>query len=234
MPGAGGPVPEEDRGPPRSGEEGWVRDLPDERMRGVVRPRAMATLALAGFGFWLAVVVALPVLTPDAYDPVEQSISALALVRFGGFMDAAFLAFGLGSVALAFGLYRSVEGVPLAPLLLAVCGVLWTLLGFFRTGSAGIEATVHGAVATASFLLIIVVMMLFARSFRDVERWRSFATPTAAWAVVSVVALFSIPTMGEEVFGASERVFVAAFVSWMMATAMRLRFVAERTGARPR
>ncbi|PLS84215.1 MAG: hypothetical protein CYG60_19075, partial [Actinobacteria bacterium] len=57
--------------------------------------RRAGTLALGGFAFWVAVVVALPVLTPDAYDGVEQSISALALVRFGEFMDAAFLAFGL-------------------------------------------------------------------------------------------------------------------------------------------
>lgn len=196
--------------------------------------RRAATLALAGFVFWLVVVVALPVLTPDRYDPIRQSISTLALVRFGGFMNAAFLAFGLGSVALAFGLYRSVNGAPSAPLLLAACGLLWTLLAFFETGPAGTGAAVHGAVAATSFLLILVVMFLFARVFRNVESWRSFAPPTAAWAVVAVGALFSIPILGEEVFGVSERLFVAAFVSWMMATAVRLRFVARRTEAKPR
>ena len=196
--------------------------------------RRAATLALAGFAFWLVVVVALPVLTPDAYDPIEQSISALALVRFGGFMDAAFLAFGLGSVALAFGLHRSMDGALLAPLLLAACGLLWSLLGFFRTGPAGTGAAVHGAVATASFLLIVVVMFLFAGVFRDDARWRSFAKPTAAWAVVAVAALLLIPILGEEVFGASERFFVAAFVSWMMTAAARLRFAVRRSSVGPR
>ena len=191
----------------------------------MTRARAAATLALAGFAFWAIVVVALPVLTPDAYDPIKQSISALALVRFGGFMDAAFLAFGLGSVALAFGLYRSVDGTLLAPLLLAACGLLWALLGFFRTGSVGIGAVVHGAAATTSFLLIIVVMFLFAERFGGDGRWRPFARPTAAWAVLAVGALLSIPALGEEVFGASERLFVAVFVSWMVAAAVRLRFV---------
>ena len=186
--------------------------------------RWSATLALAGFAFWLVVVVALPVLTPDDYDPVQQSISALALVRFGGFMNAAFLAFGLGSVALAFGLHRSMDGALLAPLLLAVCGLLWSMLAFFGTGSAGIEAAVHGAAATVSFLLILVVMVLFASVFRGVERWRPAARPTATCAVVAASALFSIPILGEGMFGISERLFVAAFVSWMMATAVRLRF----------
>ena len=181
-----------------------------------------------GFAFWLVVVVALPVLTPDAYDGVEQSISALALVRYGGFMNAAFLAFGLGSVALAFGLYGSVDGALIAPVLLGVCGLLWTSLAFFETGSAGVEAVVHDAAATTSFLLILVVMSLFARSFRRVEGWRSFSAPTAAWTIVGVVALCSIPVLGEAVFGASERLFVAAFVSWMTVTALRLRSVVER------
>ena len=183
-----------------------------------------ATLALAGFAFWLVVVVVLPVATPDDYDPVEQSISALSLVRFGSFMDVAFLAFGLGSVSLAFGLYRSVDGTVLPPLLLAVCGLLWTLLGFFKTGSGGTEETVHGVAAAVSFLLILVVMFLYARVFRGDERWRSFARPTAVWTVVAFVTLCSIPVLGEELFGVSERLYVAAFVSWLMATAVRLRF----------
>ncbi len=185
--------------------------------------RRAGTLALRGFAFWVAVVAALPVLTPDAYDGVEQSISALALVRFGEFMDAAFLAFGLGSVALALGLYRSVDGALLAALLLALCGLLWASLGFFKTGLAGIGAAVHGVAATTSFLLILIVMFLFARSFRGDERWRSFARTTAAWAVDAVGALFSIPVLGEEVFGVSERLFVAVFVSWLILTAIRLR-----------
>ena len=187
--------------------------------------RRAATLALAGFAFWAVVVVALPVLTPDDYDPIEQSISALALVRFGELMDAAFLAFGL---------HRSVDGALLAPLLLAICGLLWFLLGFFRTGSAGLGAAVHGAVATTSFLLILVVMFLFARVFGRDGRWRSFARPTVLWAVVAVAAFFSIPVLGEEVFGASERFFVTVFVSWMMATAVCLRFVIRRTAVRSR
>lgn len=196
--------------------------------------RRAATLALAGFAFWLAVVVALPVLTPDTYDPVEQSISALALVRYGGFMDAAFLSFGLGSLALTFGLHRSVDGTQTAPLLLAACGLLWTSLAFFRTGPAGIGVAIHGAVATASFLLIVVVMSLFAWGFRSDRRWRSFAVPTVIWTVVAVVALFLIPVLGDEVFGLSERLFVASFVSWMITTAVRLRSMDRRSAARTR
>ncbi len=182
-----------------------------------------ATLALAGFAFWLVVVVVLPIATPDDYDPVEQSISALSLVRFGGLMDAAFLAFGLGSVFLAFGLYRSVDEAVLPPLLLATCGLLWGMLGFFETGSGGTGAAVHDAAATASFLLILVVMFLYARVFRDDGRWHPFTRPTAVWTVVGAVSLCSIPVLGEELFGVSERLYVAAFVSWLVATAARLR-----------
>lgn len=190
-----------------------------------------AELALAGFAFWAVVVVSLPVLT-DAYDPVEQSISALSLTRFGVFMDAAFLAFGLGSVALAFGLHRLVDGTALAPLLLAVCGLLWGMLGFFETGSEDTGAAIHAAAATISFLLILVVMSVYARVFRGDARWRSFARPTAVWSAVAFVALCSIPVLGEDLFGASERLYVAAFVSWLVATAVRLRLEARSAPGR--
>lgn len=203
----------------------------DPRPRAVLQGRA-AALALAGFAFWGVVVVTLPVLTPDAYDPIEQSISALSLVRFGGFMDAAFVAFGLGSVALAFGLHRSVEGTVFAPLLLVFCGLLWGMLGFFETGPEGTGAAVHDAAATASFLLILVVMSVYARVFRGNTRWRSFARPTAVWSVVALVALCSIPVLGEGLFGASERVYVAAFVSWLVATAVRLLLESRSTSGR--
>ena len=202
-------------------EEGRAGGRHGSRPRAAAGARA-AALALAGFGFWILVVVTLPILTPDAYDPIEQSISALSLVRFGGFMDAAFVAFGLGSVSLALGLCRSVDGTGLAPLLLAVCGLLWGMLGFFETGAEGTGAAVHDAAATASFLLILVVMFVYARTFRGSSRWRSFAHPTAVWGAVAAVALCSIPALGEGLFGISERLYVAAFVSWLVAVAVRL------------
>lgn len=140
-------------------------------------------------------------------------------------MDAAFFAFGLASLALSFGLSRCVARARVATSLLTTCGALWSLLGIFSTGEGGIEAAIHGVVATASFLLIPLVMLLFARQFRRDGRWRSFAVPTAVWAVLAVGALFSIPILGEEAFGVSERLFIAVFVSWLMVTAVRLRFV---------
>ena len=167
--------------------------------------------------------MALSILTADEYDPVAQSISALALGRFRTLMNTAFFAFGIGSLALAFGLYRSVYDALAASLLLAVASVLWFLLGVFETGPGGAGSTIHSIVALTSFLLILVVMFLFARRFRGDARWRSFALLTLIWAVIAAGALFLMPLLGDEVFGVSERVFVAVWVSWLLATALRLR-----------
>ncbi|CAN5198155.1 hypothetical protein BH24ACT19_BH24ACT19_11080 [soil metagenome] len=194
-------------------------------MGGSKQLRSVATLAIVGFVWWIVTALALQILAAGANDPVEQSISELALGRFGTFMDVAFFAFGIGSLALAFGLYRSVYDALVAPLLLAVAGVLWFLLGVFQTGPDRTGPAIHGSVASASFLLILVVMFLFARRFRGDARWRSFALPTSIWAIVAAGALFSIPLLGEEVFGVSERVFVAVFVSWLLVTAIRLRIL---------
>ncbi len=185
--------------------------------------RWAGTLAIITYVYWFVTVVVLPVLTSDEYDPVEQGISALAIGRFGALMDAAFFAFAIGSLALSFGLYRSVDAALAAPLLLAVTSVLWFLLGVFHTGPGGTEPFIHGIVALTSFVLILVVMFLFAQRFRGDALWRSFALPTLVWAIVAVGALFSIPLLGDGLFGVSERVFVAVFVSWLLATAIRLR-----------
>lgn len=183
-------------------------------------------MAIICFVYWMVTVVALPILTADVYDPVVQSISALALGRFGALMNVAFFAFGVGSLALAFGLYRAVHDTVAAPLLLAVASVLWFLLGALQTEPGGAESVAHFAVALTSFLLILVVMFLFARRFRGDARWRSFALPTLVWAIVAVAAFCLIPLLGDEVFGVSERVFVAVWVSWLLATAIRLRSLA--------
>lgn len=185
--------------------------------------RLAATLAIIAYVYWIVTVVALPLLTAGVYDPVRQGISALALGRFGVFMDVAFFAFAIGSFALAFGLYRAVYNTLAAPLLLAVASVLWFLLGVFRTGAGGTEATIHGVVALTSFLIILGVMFLFAQRFRSDARWRPFARPTFVWAIIAVGAFFSIPLLGSEIFGVSERVFVAVWVSWLLVTAIKLR-----------
>lgn len=182
-----------------------------------------ATLAIIAYVYWVVTVIVLPVLTADVYDPVEQSISALALGRFGALMDAAFFVFAIGSFALAFGLYQAVRGAVVAPLLLTVASVLWFLLGIFRTGPGGTEATIHFAVALTSFLLIVAVMFLFARRFHGDARWRPFALPTLVWATIVVGAFLLIPILGGGLFGVSERVFIGSWVSWLLATAIRLR-----------
>ncbi len=187
--------------------------------------RLVGTLAIITYVYWLVTVVALPILTAGEYDTVEQGISALAIGRFGALMDAAFFVFAIGSFALSFGLYRSVDAALAAPLLLAVTSVLWFLLGVFHTGPGGSESFIHGIVALTSFVLILVVMFLFAGRFRGDARWRSFALPTLVWAIVAVGALFAIPLLGDELFGVSERVFVAVFVSWLLVTAIRLRSI---------
>ena len=84
---------------------------------------------------------------------------------------------------------------------------------------------IHGVVALTSFVLILVVMFLFVWRFRGDARWWSFALPTLVWAIVAVGALLSIPLLGEGLFGVSERVFVAVFVSWLLVTAIRLRSI---------
>lgn len=188
-----------------------------------------STAAIVGVSLWLAVVLALHLLKAGRYDPVGQAVSELALGDFGALMNVAFFALGIGAMALAVGLYRSVRSTVFGPLLLAVAGVLWFLSGIFQTGESGAGAAVHGAVGLASTLVIMVVMFLFARQFRSDARWRSFALPTFIWAVIAAGAFFLFPLLGDEAFGVAQRGFIAVWLSWLLAAAVRLRSVAGET-----
>ncbi len=85
---------------------------------GCSRLNGAAILAIVGLAWFAATVIVLPLVTADLYDPFEQTISELALGQLGILMDGAFLALGIGGVALAYGLRRSLDGGGLAPQLL--------------------------------------------------------------------------------------------------------------------
>ena len=81
----------------------------------------------------------------------------------------------------------------------------------------------HRAVSIPTFILAIVVIFVFARTFRRDERWASLGPASLALGAVCLVALVASDVV------IVQRVFVGALVSWLVLTALRLRSVA--TGA---
>jgi flagellar biosynthesis protein FliR len=78
----------------------------------------------------------------------------------------------------------------------------------------------------ASFALVTAAMFVCSVQFRRNPAWHRFALPTLVWALCTVGAFFLVPVLGSDRFGVAQRVFLAVWLSWPMAVAVRARRMA--------
>lgn len=97
----------------------------------------------------------------------------------------------------------------------------------FHTNRSGAPATVssdiHLTAGITTFVLLVAAMFAMVRPFHRSERWSAFALPTLTWSVVAFATFFLIPILGDADFGMAQRLFVATWLSWLLATALRAR-----------
>lgn len=197
--------------------------------------RRTATLTTLLILSWPTLVAVLHVLKADHYQPAEQAMSELAVGPYGNLMTVAFTLLGLGILVLAAGLRRQFPGALAGPLLLTLVGAFVMLSAVFETNGQGVPATtasrIHEGVGVAAFVLVTVAMFVFAWRFRRDPSWRSFALPTLMWAIVTAAAFLAFPLLEEKAFGIAQRLFVATWLSWLVAVALRLRAQTSMPGA---
>ncbi len=149
-------------------------------------------------------------------------MSVYAVGAYGFVQTIAFVALGLGSLALPAGLRQPVASPEwtLGRALLATWALGVLLAAAFPIDSV---PAVHGAASFVSFVAILAAMFVFARACRSVARWRSFAAPST-WLARSALAAFLVAVLTQPsfAFGVAQRVFLAAVVGWIIATALRL------------
>lgn len=225
-------------------------------------PAAGRTIRLAFVGiigplFYIVAIAAMHVLRPHNVVLYGNTMSAYSVGPYGSISIAAFVALGLGALALAVGLRRAVmpsRALRVGCVLVGVFGVGWLLAGVFRFAPdvASIESTLKGENPTTSGIIhglggfggifcLIVGMIVLSRAFARDERWRSFwpvsLTLGLATLILFVFGLFVLnsppvvpccPRGSAPWWGAIEwRFFVSAFVMWLFLTAIRLRSVAR-------
>ena len=193
--------------------------------------RTTATAACAAIAVFPTVVVTLNVVQHTTYDPKVQAISELALGRGGTLMVVAFLALGSGIALLAQLLARTTSrGRGVRWMLWAAAVLAGPMSAFFHTDLTGQPTTTHGTIhndaGLAAFLLILVSMYSAAWLFHRESAWRGFAAPTLTWAVAATCSFFLIPGLPAS-FGLAQRIFVGAFVSWLLATTARARHLSS-------
>jgi len=193
--------------------------------------RTAATIALAMFLGFVAIVVLLHFLRPDMH-PFQEFISDYAVGEYGFLMTTAYLAFALGIAALMVSLY---QGLPLMPrswaslVLLSACSVLVTLAGIFPTDLGGEIATtsgqIHNLASLLFFLLLMIAMLVLSIRLRRAGMlegrymallWLSIAAP------ILLVATF-IQWDGAGLVGLRQRLYVLTVISWLAIMANGVR-----------
>jgi hypothetical membrane protein len=196
---------------------------------------ALATFAVIGILYFFAAVTTEELLRP-LYDPVQRTISELAVGPFGFLQTSAFVVLGLSLLALQHALARHLRHTVvsrIALVLLALCGVASFVAAAFPTNLKGAVATVageiHESVAGFGYAGLIIAIILLSAHFRRDERWRTFCTASSSLAVIGVGgSIFMGATSNTNLSGLSQRVMVIPLLLWVVLTALRLRSLPQQ------
>jgi hypothetical membrane protein len=217
----------------------WVRSWLASLVR--LRPlrawvvRVLATFAVVGIVYFFAAVTTEEILRP-LYDPVQRTISELAVGPLGYLQTSAFVVLGLSLLALQHALYRRLNHSVLtrvALILIGLCGVFSFLAAAFPTDLKGavvtVGGTIHDLVASFGYAGLVIAMILLSLHFRRDPYWRSFFRPSSSLAVLGVATtIFMGATSNTDLSGLSQRVMVVPLLVWVVLTSLHVRSLPRR------
>lgn len=192
----------------------------------------LANLGLIGPLIFMAVALLLP--TVSEYSLLGDTISELALGRYGVVQTIAFFVLALSSLALTVGLWRT---LPRTRGTHAGIGflILWSL-GVAIDGLApidplipGVEQSptgmIHLGAALIAFVSVLLAIFVLSFTFRRDEDWQRFAPWSFALGAAALVAFF-LPSEGGRA-GLYQRIFVGIVMLWLTLVALHLRIDAR-------
>ncbi|MEZ4616005.1 MAG: DUF998 domain-containing protein [Caldilineaceae bacterium] len=169
------------------------------------------------------------------YSLVGDNISELVLGRFGVIQTVAFVLSGLGTLGLAWAMYRLTRGLwgsIVGSILIGLYGISALIAAVFPTDRidspadlANLSTTgmVHSGAALVGFICIIIGMFVLTRTLMQAG-WRTFARWTALLPASALALLF---VQGEgPLVGLLQRTLVTATSLWLLAVAFMVRNVA--------
>lgn len=186
----------------------------------------VAVLGILDFGITVVVLH----FVPTGYNPLTQAVSDYGVANYAGWMNAAFLAFGIGVVALGIVLLRIAPPPGLGragALLLAAAGVCLFAVGFFRTDLEGSPVTTTGTVHTSlsgiAFFALIFGTFILSRRFRRVDLLRPYYRSSLALSIAIAVVFLTVLPVSTVLgyLGVGERAFIATFYAWLLLNSAR-------------
>jgi hypothetical protein len=199
----------------------------------------LAGIAVVGVLYFFAAVSAEEALRP-MYDPIQRTISELAVGRYGFLQISAFIALGLSLLALPAGLWQRLRSTLVSRLglcLIALGGVASFVAAAFPTdlrnaAVATVSGEIHATIAGAGYACLITAMLLLSLHFRGDLRWRPIHLPASVLTLAGIAALLSMAAVGQsDIVGLVQRLMIVPLLSWVMLTgiqAMRISAAARR------
>lgn len=202
-------------------------------------PRAplttLAAVAIIGQIVLLASALLLPLVSE--YRLIGDNTSELVLGRYGWVQTLAFIAGGVGTLALAYALRQLSAGTwgsRVGSVLVGIYGAGAILVALFPTDridspdqvwAQSTTGMIHIAISTLSFVCMIVAMFVLFRTFRLDARWR----PLTPWIVLLPCAAFSLFfAQGEGPWvGLLQRMMVGVISAWIVIVALRVQVLAS-------
>ena len=185
---------------------------------------------MVGAGWFIVAILILNVIDTE-YSRVNDFMSDYANGEYGWLMQSAFLGAGIGAIATALGLRKSLEPgkrVATSILLLLVAGIGY-LLAIAKTDPTGAtEFTTGGILHVVGSLLIffslLVAVWLLWGVFKRDPSWSHLARTQMWFATaytVTMVVSFGTP-MGGPV-GLTQRIFVPVMMAWWIVLAWNIQ-----------
>lgn len=206
--------------------------------------RILGALGIAGILWFALTFLAMHFIQPEL-DPVRAFGSEYANGRLGWLMSLGFVMAGLGTLALAAGLRRSLSDarrIRLATGLLAVAALGFVGSGAFPTDVPLEDGTVgytfHGKMHAISGLVLfaplITAAFLLAGIFRREPGWAVEGRRTRAVAWILLLS-FPIPLllMPFHIGGLLQRIFVSIMLAWLVGLGLWLRSDGRSPGPGP-
>ena len=180
----------------------------------------------------------------EGYSHSSQAISELGGVEADTpiIQNLNFVVTGLMIIVLAIGLHRALGlrgGAIAGPMLIGLFGLGTAVAQPIFQCDAGCEGAsttglLHNLSGLASFLAVIVGMVLLTRRFRRNVAWQALANPTllaAAAGFVALVAWIAVAKVAEvdELNGVLQRVFAGIVIVWIGVMGAWLWRVSRRT-----
>jgi hypothetical protein len=189
-----------------------------------------AAVTVAGVAYFFVALFVEQSLRP-AYNPVQATISELAVGRYGFLLTSGFYVLGTSILSMSVGLWQRVRATlasRLGLVLLALSGVSAFIAAVFPTDLTGAvmkttAGEIHAIVAGSGYTLLILAILALTLHFRRERRWRSYHPVSLVLAVFGCLALITVGvTSNTAVAGLAQRVMAVTLLAWVVLTALRL------------